>query len=129
MSAGSGEGLNSALGLPAALERPIQTAAEDKLERGTFIRRLSDSLVAPATKKSTGVIVCVTGPWGSGKSSVLNLLTNQLGSAYPEIVVRALRSLADFGAQRFDHEFIAELIAELHQTAGRSSSRRQSASS
>jgi predicted KAP-like P-loop ATPase len=119
MTAGGGDELDSALALTAALERPIQTAAEDKLERGTFIRRLGDALVAPATKKSTGVIVGITGPWGSGKSSVLNLLTNQLGEAYPEVIVVRFDPWLISGRNDLISEFIAELIAELHQAAGR----------
>ena len=70
-----------------ALERPISTAAEDKLERGAFIGRLCDAVIARGTDKATGVIIGITGPWGSGKSSVLNLLSDHIRENYADAVL------------------------------------------
>ena len=54
---------------PGTTERPISSADDDKLERGPFVRRVASALVDRKTGKSRGVVVGVTGPWGSGKSS------------------------------------------------------------
>lgn len=67
-----------------APEPSIQSKADDKLERSRFIERLISAVVNPATKKSTGVVVGITGPWGSGKSSILNLLKMQIRSNTPK---------------------------------------------
>ncbi|RGP41005.1 hypothetical protein BPTFM16_01300 [Altererythrobacter insulae] len=58
------------------LDRPIKSFEEDRLERRSFVEHLADRLVAEG--KSTGLIVGLIGPWGCGKTSVLNLLQNVL---------------------------------------------------
>src|SRR5260370_20118058 len=65
--------VDAASALPAALERPIDDPAEDKLERAGFIRRLGEAGVGRNTKRATGVILGITGPWGKGKSAILNI--------------------------------------------------------
>jgi hypothetical protein len=52
------------------LDRPIDTSAEDKLERGRFIQRLADAVITRTTNKATGIIIGITGPWGSGMSGI-----------------------------------------------------------
>ena len=51
--------------LPHSPERPIGTPEEDKLERGGFISRLCDAVIVRNTKKATGVIIGITGPWAA----------------------------------------------------------------
>jgi putative protein kinase ArgK-like GTPase of G3E family len=59
-------------------ERPIDTPEQDKLERGGFIARLCQAVIERNTKQATGAIIGITGPWGSGKSSILNLLHHHI---------------------------------------------------
>src|SRR5690349_7461474 len=68
-------------------ERPIECADADKLERDTFVRRLTDALINPNTNRSTGVVVGIVGPWGSGKSSILILLEEAIKSRYDSAIV------------------------------------------
>lgn len=68
-------------------ERPIVSKKQDRLGRHQFAVRICRALVDSATKKSTGVVVGVAGSWGSGKSSVLNLVAEHLRQAYPETLV------------------------------------------
>jgi KAP-like P-loop domain-containing protein len=68
-------------------ERAIQSASEDALEREPFVRRLTSALIDEQTRKSTGVVVGVTGPWGSGKSSILNLLREHIKATYSDALV------------------------------------------
>ncbi|HCT03867.1 MAG TPA: NTPase [Pseudomonas sp.] len=72
--------------LSARQDRAIESFDTDALERGPFITSLVKTLVhtefekngAVLCRKSTGFVVGLTGEWGLGKSSVLNLLSEQL---------------------------------------------------
>jgi predicted KAP-like P-loop ATPase len=68
-------------------ERPIDTPDQDKLERGGFIARLCNAVIERQTKKATGAIIGITGQWGSGKSSILNLLDHHIKLDYPDAIV------------------------------------------
>jgi KAP family P-loop domain len=70
-----------------AAERPIKSQSDDRLERGEFVRRLTDALVNPRTKKATGLVIGIAGPWASGKSSILNLLHENIRSSYDDALV------------------------------------------
>jgi hypothetical protein len=60
------EGRPEATAAPtSALERPIDNATEDKLERSGCIRRLCDALITRNRDRETGVIIGITGQWGS----------------------------------------------------------------
>jgi predicted KAP-like P-loop ATPase len=111
---GEGEPTAEAAQIPV-LDRPIETTAQDKLERGAFIRRLADAVIDSTTGRATGGIIGVTGPWGSGKSSVLNLLANQILESQPEAIVVRFDPWLISGRNDLIAEFIAELIAELQQ--------------
>ncbi|MBK6702972.1 MAG: hypothetical protein IPG56_03760 [Caulobacteraceae bacterium] len=63
--------------MTAQPERPIRGSSEDALDRGRFVSRLVDALINRAGQ-STGVVVGLTGQWGSGKSSILNLLDESI---------------------------------------------------
>lgn len=70
------------------LERPIQDIADDLLDRSTFINRLGRTLVSPEGKLSSGVVLGICGEWGSGKSSLLNLLAHHLREQQHAVVVQ-----------------------------------------
>ncbi|MBB2971274.1 KAP family NTPase [Mesorhizobium sp. RMAD-H1] len=69
-------------------DRPIEAEAADQLDRGPFINSLIRALVLDELNEkgcivgrhSTGYVVGLTGRWGLGKSSVLNLLAQKLDS-------------------------------------------------
>jgi hypothetical protein len=77
------------------LDRAITRPEQDLLGRENFIRTLGKSLVEdiPAANgtervvRSRGHVVGLTGEWGSGKSSILNLLAEHLGTRARTIVV------------------------------------------
>jgi predicted KAP-like P-loop ATPase len=57
-------------------DTPIRTAAEDKLGRVGFAKAIARQIrLAPGKE---GFVVGLLGPWGSGKSSLLNLVENEL---------------------------------------------------
>lgn len=67
-------------------DHPIVSQEDDKLDRSAFIESLSRALVTDRLDKNgklvgrsaTGHVVGLTGAWGAGKSSVLNLLARRL---------------------------------------------------
>lgn len=69
-------------------ERPIADPSDDLFDRVAFIKRLSQGLLSPDEQRSNGVVVGISGEWGSGKSSVLNLLARHLRDEKGAIVVQ-----------------------------------------
>lgn len=71
-------------------DRPIIQENSDLLGRGPFVDRLVKSLikVEGSTVRATGFVVGLTGAWGSGKSSILNLLALKLGQTDRVVVVK-----------------------------------------
>jgi len=68
-------------------DRAIEDPESDALERGPFVASLIKTLVhtdysertgVMTSRRATGFVVGLTGEWGLGKSSVLNLLSHEL---------------------------------------------------
>lgn len=94
-------------------ERPISTAKEDTLGREGFVRRLTGAVINPDSKMSTGVVVGVTGQWGSGKSSILNLVAERIADEYPDAVVVRFDPWLVSGRNDLVSAFISELLAKI----------------
>jgi hypothetical protein len=92
------------------LERPIQNEEQDRLGRAGFIPRVANSLIGRDRRKARGVIVGIVGPWGSGKSSVLNLLANELEQRDPKPVVVRFDPWLVSGRD----DLILALLSEMH---------------
>ena len=58
-------------------DAPITSPSFDRLDRMNFVRSFAEAIRAAAGSDS--VVLALTGPWGSGKSSLINLIINQLG--------------------------------------------------
>lgn len=105
------EAVSSSPGQP---ERPIEQASEDALGRMNFVRRLADALIDKTTAKSRGIAIGVTGAWGSGKSSVLNLLRQHIKDTYPQALVVSFDPWLVSGRNDLISEFIRELIRTIN---------------
>lgn len=92
------------------LERPIQNEEQDRFGRAGFVHRVANSLIGHDGKKARGVIVGIVGPWGSGKSSVLNLLANELERRDPKPVVVRFDPWLVSGRD----DLILALLSEMH---------------
>src|SRR5438552_9839021 len=57
-------------------DSPIETAKNDKLGRKTFAQALARALAGFSGQDS--FVVGIHGKWGTGKSSILNLLVEQI---------------------------------------------------
>ena len=58
-------------------DSPIETAKEDKLGRKTFAHALAKAIATFSGEES--FVIGIHGKWGTGKSSVLNLVAEQIG--------------------------------------------------
>ena len=59
-------------------DEAIDTFENDLLNRNNFVENLSFSLLSWNDKKS--LVIGLFGKWGSGKTSIINLLEKQLSS-------------------------------------------------
>lgn len=57
-------------------DRPITTAEEDLFDRQTYVHSLADALRHADAEH--GLVVGINGPWGSGKTSLKNLLIEEM---------------------------------------------------
>lgn len=99
-------------------DQPIATPAEDRFGIDPFARALASSI--RKLKTPTGSVIALNGPWGSGKSSAVNLVRHHLADAVKteELV------LIDFNCWWFRGEdalalaFFRELYAGLAPSLG-----------
>lgn len=94
-------------------ERAITSPRQDRLERGGFVDRLVDALVERRTRRSAGVVLGISGPWGSGKSSVLNLLERRVAARYPNALVLRFDPWLVSGRDDLVAKFLNELVEAL----------------
>lgn len=91
-------------------ERPITRADEDQLDRMGFVARLADALITTDNKAARGVVVGVTGPWGSGKSSILNLVAMEIKARSPQAIVVRFDPWIVSGHQDLVLSFLREMV-------------------
>lgn len=65
-------------------DRPLSNKADDKLNRAPFAERVAGVLCR--LPKNTSLVVGIHGPWGDGKTTVLNMLRQDLESDEKTIV-------------------------------------------
>lgn len=91
-------------------DQPISAAADDRLHRAPFAAALAEQLAtAPA---NDGFVVGLFGPWGNGKTSLLNMVDEDLGKRATVAVVRFNPWLFT-GAEQLVFRFFSEIAAEL----------------
>lgn len=105
-------------------ERPIESAADDRLGRGEFVRRLASALISTDGSKARGVVVGIVGSWGSGKTSILNLLAANLAGRTPKPTVIRFDPWLVSGRE----DLILALLREMHAVLQEDSKTREAAS-
>lgn len=82
-SLGSSAGQNIQMGdlptakpLPVNTDGKVQSIVNDTLERAPFARRVAERITIAGSGPS--IVFGLSGPWDSGKSSVLNIITEVL---------------------------------------------------
>ncbi|MDX5955871.1 MULTISPECIES: KAP family P-loop NTPase fold protein [Azospirillum] len=102
-------------------DRPIADPADDRLGRDGFVSRLARALVREeavdggTVARASGVVVGLTGPWGSGKSSLLNLLAAEITRRHPTAVVVRFDPWLVSGRDDVITQFFAELIRQIQE--------------
>lgn len=65
-------------------DTPVQTPDQDRLNRGPFAKQLADSILSLSVDE--GFVFSLNGPWGSGKTSLINLVLHNIeGDRTPKI--------------------------------------------
>ncbi len=70
-------------------DAPISSPGFDRLDRMPFVRSFAEAI--RAVKGTDSVVLALAGPWGSGKSSLLNLIAGELEKTsgdHPPLVMR-----------------------------------------
>lgn len=98
-------------------EVPIASAREDRLGRMSFVKRFARALVNERTGRATGVTVGITGSWGTGKTSVLNLLSEYLHDVFPDALVVRFNPWSISSRYDVIGAFLSDLYAELKASA------------
>jgi len=109
----------------ARQDRAITDAESDALERSSFVSSLMKTLVHTdfdaegnvAARKSTGLVIGLTGEWGLGKSSVLNMLSVEL-KKMDNVVVATLNPWLFKGRDELIQAYFNSLREALGQSAG-----------
>src|ERR1700722_4542209 len=101
--------------MPAIGDNPIEQPAEDLLGRKSMAGVVADEIrTADASK---GYVFSVMGPWGSGKTSLVNLVRHELAKD-PAIPVLDFNPWMFSGTEQLVDSFFRELSAQLHLKEG-----------
>ncbi|GLY39620.1 NTPase [Amycolatopsis sp. NBRC 101858] len=97
-------------------DNPIKEPAEDTLGRASLARHLAVEL--RHLDASEGSVFAVMGPWGSGKTSLINMIRRNLGDD-PPITVLDFNPWMFSGTEQLVDSFFAELAAQLGEKPGK----------
>ncbi|CAB4861610.1 unannotated protein [freshwater metagenome] len=92
------------------MDNPIRTSKEDVLGRAEVAKDFAKNL--RSLDSSEGLVVGVLGPWGSGKSSFVNLMKEQFSSA-PALTVVEFNPWMFSGEHQLVDVFFREVASEL----------------
>lgn len=91
-------------------DQPIETTDQDLLERAPLAGIVARQIAS--LDASQGAVVGVLGAWGAGKTSLLNLILEQLG-ADPSVTVVEFNPWMFSGVEQITSALLAELVATL----------------
>jgi predicted KAP-like P-loop ATPase len=98
------------------VERPIETEGDDRLLRQGFVARLLGALIEPEGR-ATGIVLGLSGPGGSGKSSILNMVAELSEARHPAAIVVSFNPWLAGSRNGLIHAFFAEVTAALEASA------------
>lgn len=91
-------------------DRPITNNSGDKFKRSNFAKLLSAQILALPTNES--FVLGLSGPWGSGKTSILNMVENELSSK-DEVVIIWFNPWLFSGTNELVEQFFSEIAAQI----------------
>jgi predicted KAP-like P-loop ATPase len=95
---------------------PIEKPEDDRLRRNDMAKHIAEEIRGLDT--SEGYVVAIMGPWGSGKTSLVNLIKNHLDADVPKVEVLDFNPWMFSGAEQLVHAFFAEMAAQLRLKRG-----------
>lgn len=100
-------------------DKPIESIDSDELDRDRTVETLASLLVRTENSsevRSTERVIGLTGAWGSGKSSVLNMLENRL-KLYDDVFVVRFNPWLVTGSSDLIEIYFKELTHQLGRSA------------
>lgn len=95
-------------------EVPIESAVDDKLSRADLAASFADRILA--LDASQGLVIGILGPWGSGKTSFINLCREELKDR--EVTTLDFNPWMFAGADQLVAHFFSELSGQLRPRRG-----------
>lgn len=103
--------------MSTAADNAIRTSAEDLLDRtvtaATLVRAIQNA------DSSEGYVLAVVGPWGSGKTSILNLMQEELQKDQTQTTVINFNPWMFSGTEQLVDSFFRELGAQLRESGSK----------
>jgi ABC-type dipeptide/oligopeptide/nickel transport system ATPase component len=104
-------------------DHPVEKLSEDKLGRGIFAKEIADGLLNSFDTSHESVVVGINGPWGSGKTSLVNMIIEQVNSLAEKqghkILVLRFNPWMFSGQRELQEIFLKELFLKLHRVKGK----------
>ena len=94
-------------------DRPIDRRDQDRLERRPFAESIASQIFAVPAEY--GFTIGVAGPWGSGKTSVLNMVEETLDSRDKDVAILRFNPWLFSSPQELVSRFFSELGAQIGQ--------------
>jgi predicted KAP-like P-loop ATPase len=96
---------------PVSSERPIKTLAEDELGRRDFAEAVAKVILQWGGRDS--LVLAIYGPWGSGKSSLKNMILDALPKQKSKTILMEFNPWEWAGQEKVFEGFFGELSAKL----------------
>jgi predicted KAP-like P-loop ATPase len=100
-------------------ERPIQSLKQDLLSRAAFVRSITAAI--KGWNCSESLVIAISGPWGSGKSSVKNMIKDSLRSGNSDVQVVEFNPWEWAGHGQLAAAFFSEIEIALGKNPSRNS--------
>lgn len=97
-------------------DQPLESVENDRLGYSTFAKDLADTITSRAP--TDGYTIGVYGPWGSGKSTILNFIENELENADSAPAVVRFNPWWFSGRGDLVEKFLTEMGAQLDSEEG-----------
>lgn len=94
---------------------PIQDPSDDLLGRGAFVEKLTEAITTAIPRSS--FVIALYGSWGSGKSSIKNLLLNRLRTQGEEVTILEFSPWLISGQEQLIEAFFRDLWVKLHSSS------------
>ena len=94
-------------------DHPIERRDQDRLERREFAESIADQIISIPAER--GFTIAISGQWGSGKTSVINLVAETIENAGTRTVLLRFNPWLFSGPEELVVRFFRELGAQIGQ--------------